>query len=220
MQLSIVWKLSLIPKKLGLSSNLDIFSWMSRWHRSFMGSVFGCQTDTSELQITEVMIRIRQEIIILITWFLLLGEAPSGDFALEVTEHSNCVPHHCAAKRLQAWCDNSYAEMTYLSVSVMSVWRDRDRRNVELPNWCSGYTLKRWRCVSLYSLYVVQGIDSRKLLCKSSNKEIRCHQRFLLTSTVRSRLIVRTPQIFRQQMQKLCILECMTRFTAAADQRS
>jgi len=37
MQLSIVWKLSLIPKKLGLSSNLDIFSWMSR---SFMGSVF------------------------------------------------------------------------------------------------------------------------------------------------------------------------------------
>ena len=106
MQLSIVWKLSLISKKLNLSSNLDIFSWMTSIIHVSLGSVcLSCQTDTSELQITEVMIRVRQEIIILITWFLLLGEAPSGDFALEVIEHSNCVPHHCTAKRLQAWCD-------------------------------------------------------------------------------------------------------------------
>jgi len=82
-------------------------------------------------------------------------------------------------------------------------------------NFQTGHTLKRWRCVSLCSLYVVEGIDSRKLLCKSSNKEIRCHQRFLLTSTVRSRLIVRTltSRYFGSKWfsQKLRILECMTR---------
>jgi len=179
-----------------------------------------CQTDTSELQITEVMIRVRQAVKILITWFnfgLLLGEASSGCTCGDRAFQSSALrspPLHRKTFASLMW---QFIRRDDVSVSVNTVSLKRPRQmkcwTSKLMQWPHAEALKRWRCVSLCRLYVVQGIDSRKLLlCKSSKKEIRCHQRLLLTSTVHSRLIVRilTSRYFSSKYfsRKLRNLEC------------
>jgi len=152
MQLSIVWKLSLISKKLNLSSNLDIFSWMTSIIHVSLGSVFelpdghqrvannrGNDQSSARDHYPYYMILVARRSAI--GWFCTWG-----DRAFQLRS----PPLHRKTFASVMWCDSSYAEMTYLSVSVMSVCRDRDRRNVELPNWPYAEALKM--CIIMQSV--------------------------------------------------------------------